>query len=197
MTFIKFCGMTRADDVAAACDLGVDAVGFVLWPASPRHVDLRDLAPLIKLLPPAVTSVGVFVAPDGDEVRRAREAGVQVVQVHGDDGARFDGEVWVARTLESDLDGDSLPARTFVLDAHDPIRHGGTGRTIDWARAAQVAARRRILLAGGLSPDNVAAAIRQVRPFGVDVASGIEDQPGIKNARAMHAFVAAVREADQ
>jgi phosphoribosylanthranilate isomerase len=198
MTFIKFCGMTRADDVAAACDLGVDAVGFVLWPQSPRHVELRALAPLIKLLPPAVTPVGVFVTPDGDEVRRAREAGVQVVQVHGDHRAHFDGEVWVARTLDSDLDGDSPAlARTIVLDAHDPIRHGGTGRTIDWARAAQVAARRRVLLAGGLTPANVGEAIGQVRPFGVDVASGIEDQPGIKNARAMHAFVAAVREADQ
>jgi phosphoribosylanthranilate isomerase len=198
MTFIKFCGMTRAQDVAAACELGVDAVGFVLWAQSPRRVDLRDLAPLIKLLPSTVTPVGVFVMPDDEEVKRAREAGVQVVQVHGDDGARFEGEVWVARALEAGVDGDSMtPARTIVLDAHDPVRHGGTGRTIDWARAAQVAARRRIVLAGGLTPDNVAAAISQVRPFGVDVASGIEDQPGIKNARAMHAFVAAVREADQ
>jgi phosphoribosylanthranilate isomerase len=85
----------------------------------------------------------------------------------------------------------------LLLDVHDPERHGGTGRTIDWARAAAIAAARRVLLAGGLTSGNVADAIRQVRPYGVDVASGIEDRPGIKNAGAMKAFMAAVREADQ
>jgi phosphoribosylanthranilate isomerase len=200
MTFIKFCGMTRAEDVAAACELGVDAVGFVLWPKSPRHVQMRQLAPLIKMLPPTLTPVGVFVSPDDDDVRQAREAGVRVVQVHGDNGRRFEGEVWVARPLDTDVDTNLstiLPDVTIVLDAHDPERHGGTGRTIDWARAAAVAARRKVLLAGGLTPANVGNAIDQVRPFGVDVASGIEDRPGVKNAQAMKAFVAAVREAER
>ena len=196
MTFIKFCGMTRAQDVAVACELGVDAVGFVLWPNSPRCVTMRDLAPLVKTLPPTVTPVGVFVSPDEDEVRQARSAGVQVVQVHGADGRGIEGEVWVARALDTDLDTID-PAVTIVLDAHDPVHHGGTGRTIDWARAAAVAATRRVLLAGGLTAANVGAAIGQVRPFGVDVASGIEDRPGVKNAQAMKAFVAAVREADR
>jgi phosphoribosylanthranilate isomerase len=196
MTFIKFCGMTRVADVAAACELGVDAVGFVLWPSSPRRVDMRGLPALIKALPPTVTPVGVFVSPNADEVRQARDAGVQVVQVHGADGRRLDGEVWVARALEDD-DIDTIDREvTLVLDAHDPVRRGGTGRTIDWARAAEVAAVRRVLLAGGLTPANVGAAISQVRPFGVDVASGIEERPGIKNAQAMKAFVAAVREAE-
>lgn len=194
--FIKFCGMTRAEDVAVACDLGVNAVGFVLWPKSPRSVRMNQLAALIKLLPPAVTPVGVFVAPDDDDVRQAREAGVRIVQVHDDDGRRFEGEVWVARALDTDLDVVG-PDLTIVLDAHDPVRHGGTGRSIDWARAAALAARRRVLLAGGLTPANVGAAIGQVRPFGVDVASGIEDRPGVKNAKAMKAFAAAVREAEQ
>jgi phosphoribosylanthranilate isomerase len=85
----------------------------------------------------------------------------------------------------------------IVLDAHDPVRHGGTGRTIDWNRAARIAAARRVLLAGGLTPANVAAAIRQVRPYGVDVASGIEDRPGIKDPELMRAFVRAVRQADE
>ena len=200
MTFIKFCGMTRAEDVAAACELGIDAVGFVLWPKSPRHVQMRQLAPLIKMLPPSLTPVGVFVSPDDDDVRQAREAGVRVVQVHGDNGRRFEGEVWLARSLDTDVDTNLstiLPEVTIVLDAHDPKRHGGTGRTIDWARAAVVAARRKVLLAGGLTPANVGNAIDQVRPFGVDVASGIEDRPGVKNAQAMKAFVAAVREAER
>jgi phosphoribosylanthranilate isomerase len=196
MTFVKFCGLTRAEDVAAACDLGVDAVGFVLWPNSPRCVSMRDLAPLVEALPSTVTPVGVFVSPDDDDVRQARSAGVRVVQVHGADGRDIEGEVWVARTLDADLDTID-PAVTIVLDAHDPVHHGGTGRTIDWARAAAVAATRRVLLAGGLTPANVGAAIGQVRPFGVDVASGIEDRPGVKNAQAMKAFVAAVREAEQ
>jgi phosphoribosylanthranilate isomerase len=196
VTFIKFCGMTRAEDVATACALGVNAVGFVLWPASPRAVDRTRLAALIALLPPQVTPVGVFVSPGADDVQRARDAGVEVVQVHGDGGTPIGGgDVWVARTLDTDLDAVPL-AQTVVLDAHDPVRHGGTGRTIDWARAATIAARRRVLLAGGLTPGNVGLAIRQVRPYGVDVASGIEDRPGIKNALAMTAFVAAVREAE-
>ena len=200
MTLIKFCGMTRANDVAAACELGVEAVGFVLWPKSPRHVQMRHLAPLIKMLPPTVTPVGVFVSPEDGDVRQAREAGVRVVQIHGDNARRFDGEVWVARPLGTELDDDLSTIFhdvTIVLDAHDPERHGGTGRTIDWARAAAVAARRKVLLAGGLTAANVGAAIDQVRPFGVDVASGIEDRPGIKNAQAMKAFVAAVREAER
>ena len=196
MTFIKFCGMTRQDDVAMACDLGVDAIGFVLWPNSPRHVELRRLASLIGGLPTHVTPVGVFVSPDHGEVRQAREAGVRIVQVHGDDDEPLDEEVWVARPLDADL--DAIPRhRTLVLDAHDPVRHGGTGRTIDWARAATIATGRRVLLAGGLTAANVGDAIRQVRPYGVDVASGIEERPGIKSAQAMRAFVAAVREAEQ
>lgn len=195
MTFIKFCGMTRAEDVATACALGVNAIGFVLWPASPRAVERARLAALIALLPPQVTPVGVFVSPGADDVQRARDAGVQVVQVHGGGGTAIDGDVWVARALDTDLDAIPL-AQTVVLDAHDPVRHGGTGRTIDWARAATIAAGRRVLLAGGLTPGNVGLAIRQVRPYGVDVASGIEDRPGIKNAQAMTAFVAAVREAE-
>ena len=198
MTFIKFCGMTRLEDVVTAADLGVDAVGFVLWPGSPRCVEMRHLAPLIKALPPTVTPVGVFVAPGAHEVQQARDAGVRVVQIHGDDGRRFDGEVWLARTLDdADLLDRFNPDATLVLDAHDPVRHGGTGQTIDWARAARVAAMRRVLLAGGLTPVNVGAAISQVRPFGVDVASGIEDRPGVKNTDAMRAFVAAVRGAEQ
>jgi phosphoribosylanthranilate isomerase len=194
MTFIKFCGMTRAEDLEAACDLGVDAVGFVLWPKSPRFVELRHLPSLIKVLPPAVTPVGVFVSPDDDEVRQARDAGVRIVQVHGDDGSRFGGEVWVARALDTGV--ELIPREVpIVLDANDPVSHGGTGRIIDWARAASVAAGRRVILAGGLTAENVGNAVRQVRPYGVDVASGIEDRPGIKNAQAMTAFVAAVREA--
>jgi phosphoribosylanthranilate isomerase len=201
MTVIKFCGMTRSQDVATAIELGVDAIGFVLWPGSPRHIALDRAAGIIATMPAAVTVVGVFVRPSSDDIARAVDAGVRVAQIHAGDASAAAGvgcEVWMAASLnDDDLTPPVEQERTVLLDAHDPERHGGTGRTIDWSRAAHVAARRRVMLAGGLTPANVAAAVRDVRPYGVDVASGIEDTPGIKNALAMQAFVAAVREADQ
>jgi phosphoribosylanthranilate isomerase len=149
-----------------------------------------------------VTAVGVLVSPTAAELIAARDAGIRVVQIHGGMqatavAASIAGlDVWHATSLEGDLasiDKDTM----IVLDACDPVRHGGTGRTIDWTRAAEVAARRRVLLAGGLTAANVRDAIHQVRPFGVDVASGIEQRPGVKDREAMRAFVAAVREADE
>jgi phosphoribosylanthranilate isomerase len=198
VTFIKLCGMTRAEDVALAAEIGADAVGFVLWPDSPRAVTPARLAALVRAVPPTTTPVGVFVTPSADDISRAIAAGIRVVQVHGavDPHLASPVAMWFARSLETGV-RDVPPTTTVVLDAHDAERHGGTGRTIDWARAAAIAACRRVLLAGGLTPANVTDAIRQVRPFGVDVASGVEDRPGIKNAQAMKAFVAAVREADQ
>ena len=201
MTFIKFCGMTREDDLAAAAELGVDAVGFVLWPNSPRAIPPDRLPALVKALPPAVLPVAVFVQPTKAEVGFALDSGVRALQVHGvgaQDLLTTVVPTWIGARLEGDGIAPDVPAMIpVVLDAHDPVRHGGTGRTIDWDRAARVAARRRVLLAGGLTPANVGDAVRTVRPYGVDVASGIEDRPGIKDAQAMRAFVTAVRQADQ
>lgn len=201
MTLIKFCGMTREDDVRRACELGVHALGFVMWPGSPRYVDAARVASLVRAITGDVTPVGVFVSPDAEAIRVAAEAGIRVVQVHGTPrnvvpvvAGQLD--VWVATSLDDEIDAIA-PGATLVLDAHDPVKHGGTGRTIDWAAAARVAARRRVMLAGGLTSYNVATAIRQVRPYGVDVASGIEDGPGQKNAQAMAAFVSAAREASE
>jgi phosphoribosylanthranilate isomerase len=194
MTFIKLCGLTRAVDVERACALGVDAVGFVMWPGSPRYVAADEVTRLVRLLPSDVVSVAVLVTPSHDEIARARDVGARIIQIHGVDRVDVDGNVWIARPLGADLSAIA-PTATVVLDAHDPVRHGGTGRTIDWATAAEVAQSRRIVLAGGLTPLNVREAIELVRPFGVDVASGIEEQPGIKSAGAMASFVAAVREA--
>jgi phosphoribosylanthranilate isomerase len=210
MTFVKFCGMTRDEDVALACDLGVDAIGFVLWPESPRAVAIERVSSLVKLLPPNVMPVGVLVWPTAAEIRAALDAGVRIVQIHGLEprnlGAvelRNSGTsesrsptVWFAAS--TDVDVTAVPDGVLLLlDARDPKRHGGTGRVIDWTRAGAIARQRPILLAGGLTPRNVAEAIGQVRPYGVDVASGIEDRPGVKNAQAMRAFVAAVREAER
>jgi phosphoribosylanthranilate isomerase len=198
MTMVKLCGMTRADDVALACELGADAVGFVLWPRSPRCVSFEDLARLVENVPAATTTVGVLVRPQADELERAVDAGLRVLQIHDGLDRTWDVPVplWLAAHVGSDI--SAAPADVpIVLDAHDPERHGGTGRTIDWSRAAALAAMRRVVLAGGLTSANVATAIRQVRPYGVDVASGIETRPGIKDAHAMRQFMAAVREADR
>lgn len=202
MTFIKFCGMTREDDVAAAIRVGAHAVGFVLWPGSPRHVEIGRAKALIEGLSREITPVGVFVQPSRDEIARAIEhAGIHVAQVHGAADTSLARDLRCDLWFAASLDGDGIApavaeAYTILLDTADPNRHGGTGRTIDWQRAARVAAQRPVLLAGGLTPANVAAAVREVRPYGVDVASGIETSPGVKDAQAMQAFVAAVREAD-
>ena len=194
MTRIKFCGLTRVQDVAVAGELGVDAVGFVLWPGSPRAIAVDAAGQLIAGLPESVTPVGVFVRPIRDEIARAvDEAGIRVAQIHGTRDVRdlMDErwEMWVAAA-------DAPEDTTIFLDAHDPERHGGTGRTIDWDAAGRIAATRRVMLAGGLTPENVGEAIRRARPYGVDVSSGIEDRPGVKNATAMRAFVKNVRSAD-
>jgi phosphoribosylanthranilate isomerase len=197
MTVVKFCGMTRTEDLALACELGVAAVGFVLWPRSPRHVQTSTMSALIRTLPREVVPVAVFVDPTAEDIDRAVDAGARIVQIHGRAPAfARSAEHWRAVSLDDDL-AALPPSATLLLDAHDPDRRGGTGRTIDWERAVPIAAARRVMLAGGLTPANVAAAIRQVRPYGVDVASGIEERPGIKSAAAMRAFRDAAREANR
>ena len=199
MTYVKFCGMREQRDVDVACELGVQAMGFVLWPRSPRFVDLARVAAIVRSLPDSVTPVGVFVRPTEDEIDAARDAGIRVAQLHGVDTVQAAPpaalERWLATSVDADL--SAYGEGTVLLDAADPERHGGTGRTIDWQKAAAMAQTRRVLLAGGLTTANVADAIRVVRPFGVDVASGIEQRPGVKDAHAMRTFVAAVRKADQ
>ena len=197
MTAIKICGITRAEDAAAAVSLGVNALGFVLWPSSPRHTTTAAAAAIIRDLPPFVTPVGVFVDPSADEIAAAADAGLRIAQVHG---AVPSGllRLPVLRAVHlSAADPDAIePAvadATVLLDAHDPVRHGGTGRTVDWTRARAIAARRRIVLAGGLTPLNVDAAIATVRPYAVDVASGVETEPGIKDSLKLRAFINAVR----
>jgi phosphoribosylanthranilate isomerase len=198
MTFIKFCGMTRPQDIAVAVELGVDAIGLVLWPQSPRHVSLEVAAKLVAMIPARIRPVGVFVAPSRDEVSRAiAHVGIRVAQLHGVTDVGFKGlgcEFWIAASLPTDGTDISVePGPVLILDAHDPVKQGGTGRTIDWQRASAVAATRPVILAGGLTPANVGDAIRTVRPWGVDVASGIETSAGVKSEPAMRAFVTAVR----
>jgi phosphoribosylanthranilate isomerase len=197
MTRIKFCGVTRPQDLEVAAEVGVDAVGFVLWPNSPRGVGLDRTAELVALLPRTIMPVGVFVQPTREEVLKAiNVARLRAVQVHGMDDVTVLGELpcelWVAMSLRDDF--SRVPPRaTILLDAHDPERFGGTGRTIDWDAARAICLKRRVMLAGGLTPENVGEAIRRAQPHGVDVSSGIEEHPGIKDPRKMRAFARAVR----
>jgi len=199
MTAIKICGITRAEDAAAAVALGVDALGFILWAHSPRAVEIARAAEIIATIPPAVATVAVFVNPSERDLQDAARAGFQIAQVH-ESLPRLDVKTLrIMRAvhlapggegIEPDVPGDE----TVLLDAHDPLLHGGTGRTVDWARAKKIAAARRVFLAGGLTPDNVGDAIRAVRPYAVDVASGVEASPGVKDRARLEAFVKAVKE---
>ena len=177
MTAIKICGLTRAEDAQLAASLGATFVGFVLWAGSPRYVPLDRVREIVEALPPDVTAVGVFVNPTAQEVNEAAAAGVKLAQIHGQSSAwmgDLDPDVEVIRAVHlstSDPDGiePKTPNGRILLDAHDPVRHGGTGRTIDWTRARAIAQRRQLFLAGGLPPANVRQASREVMPFAVDV----------------------------
>lgn len=192
MTAVKICGITRAEDAAAAAQWGASYLGFVLWPNSPRATMLGVVKGLAPTLPAGVTVVGVFVNPSVDEINAAADAGIALAQVHGTDGGPLLGaRVPIVRAVH--LSGDGIePAvddELVVLDAHDPVKHGGTGKTVDWPRAAVIARERRVILAGGLTPQNVADAIRVVRPFAVDVASGVESTPGVKDLNKLKLFL--------
>ena len=193
--FVKICGITRAEDAEAAVALGANALGFVFWPKSPRYVDPYRARAIVASLPPFVSAVGLFVnQPAAHIASVASLARLGVVQLHGDETPEDAAALGrpVVRALPVHQAGHDLerwPARvTILLDAHDPDRRGGTGRTIDWDLAAAVARRRRILLAGGLNPDNVAAAVERVRPFGIDVSSGVERAPGVKDIGRLRAL---------
>ena len=186
---VKICGITRLEDAEAAVGLGADAIGFILWPKSPRVISLDDAARIASALPPFVTRVGVFVNPSLNEAREAVDrVGLDAVQLHGDETPAAFRALPVrylkVATLESDNDVRSVAA--------DRERRGGTGRVANWTRAAQVSFVRPIVLSGGLTADNVAQAIAATRPWAVDVSSGVETSPGVKSAERMAKFFAAV-----
>jgi phosphoribosylanthranilate isomerase len=202
-TRVKICGITSLRDAEWAVGFGADAIGFVFWPGSPRVVSIADARAIARHLPPFVTRVGVFVeAPVADVTRIAEEVGLDAVQLHGDEDVagyeRVSARLVKAATVESEeavVRAAGLPSGVTVLaDAADPIRRGGTGRTVNWVHAADLARRRPIILAGGLSGGNVAEAIRAVHPWAVDVASGVESAPGVKSLEKLERFFDAVRQ---
>lgn len=200
---VKICGITRVADAVAAERAGADAVGFVFAVGSKRQVSPEQAAALSAALGPFVARVGVFVNATAAEVEHAvAVANLTAVQLHGAEepafAARFQGRVRVIRAVSfgPGITPDELadyPADAFLLDASVP----GSGRTFAWDAAAMWRRHPRMLLAGGLNPDNVGAAVRALVPYGVDVSSGVEAAPGIKSAELIQRFVAAARRGAQ
>jgi phosphoribosylanthranilate isomerase len=203
MTRVKLCGMTRLEDAELAVSLDAWAIGFILWPGSKRACDPAVAAGIARALRRRIELVGVFVNPTLEEVDGAHEAiGFTHVQLHGDEGPAFCAAVRqrtgarVIKALRIASRADIQGAERFHTDFHmfdASVRgaYGGTGRTWDWRLVAQRRSAVPMILSGGLDPDNVAEAIAAVRPWGVDVASGVEASPGIKDPEKMEAFVAA------
>jgi len=200
-TRVKICGVTTSDDAAMAESAGADAVGLNFYPASPRAVDVERAEELVAAVSPFVAVVAVLVNPDAGFVERLlRRVRVDCLQFHGEEEAAFCGSFGVpylkAVGVDSTFDMGALErshpdAAGFLLDAHDPARRGGTGQTFDWS--LWPSSERPLLLAGGLTPRNVGGAIAAIRPFGVDVASGVEGPvKGRKDAARIEAFMAAV-----
>ena len=199
--FIKICGMTQVEDARHAVREGAAAVGFVFWKGSPRYVEPARAAEIVAALPATVTTVGVFVNETEDRVSEtARVAGLRMVQLHGDEtpgfAAGIEPPVMRAVSLDTiDEVAEAWPTNTLLLlDSTDPSRRGSRA-AVDWARAAQLVGGRRVVLAGGLTPENIEEAIVTVRPIGVDVASGVESAPGVKDRDKVARFLANARAA--
>jgi len=201
-TRVKICGITREADALVAVEYGADAIGLVFYPPSPRYVELEQAAAIAAVLPPFVTTVGLFVNADAETIAEVVErVGIDLIQFHGNECRDYCGEhrrPWMrALRMKDDLDlpaavEEFSAARGLLLDAYRPGVPGGTGETFDWSRIpAEIAGR--IVLAGGLNPDNVADAVRQVRPYAVDVSGGVEAEPGIKDPIKIARFMAGVR----
>lgn len=205
---VKICGITSLEDGLLAAQAGADAVGFVFWPRSPRALDLETARRIARGLPPFLVRVGVFVDAAPPELARAADdVGLDLLQLHGDEPPEAC-RAAPRRVLKALRVGPGFEAESAVayrdaaagvlLDSRDPAGSaGGSGRRFDWGQALPLRSRLPFLgLAGGLTPENVAAAIRELRPDLVDVSSGVESAPGRKDAGRLRAFVAAARSAE-
>jgi phosphoribosylanthranilate isomerase len=197
-TRVKICGITRAQDAALAVELGADAIGLVFHPRSPRYIEPAAAREIATGIPPFVSVVGLFLDPEPHAVERVLgEVPLQLMQFHGDespaDCERYGLPYIKAVSMQGGADAAAYAAtypgaRGVLLDAHGAGEQGGSGRTFDWARIpADLSAP--LILAGGLGPDNVYAAIRRVRPYAVDVSSGVEADKGVKDPAKMTAFM--------
>jgi phosphoribosylanthranilate isomerase len=197
---VKICGITRPEDAALAAALGAHAIGMVFWPSSPRCVDRAQAREIVAALPDHVDAIGVFVNQVGEAAEIANELGLSAVQLHGDEAVDEYADLATpviravaVRGAETRERIAAIPDHvTVLLDAHDPIRRGGTGTVIDWSTAAAIARTRPVYLSGGITAANVAAAVAAVDPFAIDVSSGVESAPGTKDPARLRALFAAI-----
>ena len=198
---VKICGITNLEDAVAAADNGADALGFIFAEASPRFVTPSMAGKIIRELPPFVTPVGVFVNHRREEVlRMVKESGVQVLQFHGDESPEdVAGYLLPGYKAFRISDGfqpsvlSAYPTNAYLLDTLVNGRYGGTGKPFNWEIAAEAARYGRIILSGGLAPENVREAVRVACPYAVDVSSGVEVSPGKKDSRKIEQFFAALK----
>jgi phosphoribosylanthranilate isomerase len=199
---IKICGITNLDDAMAAVDYGADALGFVFFKQSPRYIPCKKAVAIIEKLPPCLTTVGVFVNEDPEQIEKvAAMTGIDVVQLHGNEPPEkivFSRRIIKAIRVKSLESLDPLIyfkdwVSAFLLDTYTPDIFGGTGRIFNWDIAVEAKQFGRIILAGGLTPDNIAEAVRWVRPYGVDVSSGVESEKGKKDYKKLELFIERAR----
>jgi phosphoribosylanthranilate isomerase len=204
VTRVKICGITSREDAALAAEAGADALGFVFVPGTPRCVHPEVAERIVGALPPFVTPVGVFVdQPLDDVLRIAARCNLQAVQLHGDEPEEYSRRIPLrvikalrVRNAESLRILPTYPAHAFLLDAFVEGQAGGTGTCVSWDVAVRAKGQAPIILSGGLRPDTVGLAVLRVRPYGVDVSSGVEVSPGRKDHQKVREFIAAVRQAD-
>lgn len=203
-TRIKICGITSVADGVAAAEAGADMIGLMFYERSPRHVSFATASEISRALSPFIVKVGVFVNPDEETVMRAiGECGVSLLQFHGEEAPSFCAQFGTMSMKAFRIkDADSLlalpnyPTDAYLLDAYSPEAHGGTGAKFNWDLAIEAKQHGKpIFLAGGLTSENVAEAVRKVQPFGVDVSSGVESAPGKKDAAKVRVFIAAAKNA--
>jgi phosphoribosylanthranilate isomerase len=203
MTQIKICGITNIDDALCAADCGADAIGFIFHPPSPRCIAPERAKEISAALPGGIAKVGVFVNREAEEVSRiAADCGLDLIQLHGDESPeycrRFPPERLIKavflRTPKELRAFDAYDVRAFLVDFREPGRYGGTGKRADWNLAATLGRERPLILAGGLDIDNIGEALSAVAPAAVDINSGCERTPGIKDRDRMRQIIGLIRE---
>lgn len=206
MTRIKICGITNIDDALMAIDAGADALGFNFVPNTPRYLkDTKAAAKIIEQLPPFITTVGLFVNADAEVIQgTADECHLDMLQLHGEESPQFcqslNHRIIKAVRIKNESSVSHLSdyrVSGYLLDTYVKGVLGGTGVAFDWQLAVKAKQYGQIILAGGLDPDNVASAVEQVRPYGVDVSSGVEASPGRKDPVKVRAFIQNVKEVDR
>lgn len=200
MVKVKICGITNLEDALMATEAGADALGFVFFKGSPRNISPEHAAAIIKRLPPFVQTVGLFVNEELATINATVDlCGLDLVQLHGEETPEFCQAVnrrvikaFRVKDITSLGNIKSYHVAACLLDTWSPDAHGGTGETFNWEIAATAATSERIILAGGLTPENVAKAVSHVKPYAVDVSSGVESSPGKKDTVRIQAFIRAV-----